>query len=233
MAKGKKGKGKSGNGENSDVETSGGGESGASSASIGSASSGSGSGGGSSSRAPGEIATMAQCKAVIRRKLGKHEEEMELGLNIYPMMDMMTILLVFLIMQFANASADITQSEELQIPYSTAQEELQQAVPIQVSRNQIVVDGKDVLNLRAGQVDASQKQGGSTGFLVTPLLRVMEKHRDRLKKIAERVPTKPFTGEVQVVADARTPFRTLTELIYTVGQAEFKTIRFIVLKKGS
>lgn len=177
-----------------------------------------------------QFATAGQVKAIIRRKLRKREEETEEGLNIYPMMDMMTILLVFMIMQFAAASADIVQSEELQIPYSVSPGEMEQSLPIQISRTEIVVDGKSVMSLRNGTVDSSQKQGGGSSFRVIPLLRVMDKHRERLKQIAQRMPSRPFLGEVQIVADKRTPFRTLAEVIYTVGQAEFSKIRFIAIK---
>ena len=48
-------------------------------------------------------ATLADCKRIIRHKLRRHEAAEEMGLNIYPMMDMMTILLVFLIMSVAAA----------------------------------------------------------------------------------------------------------------------------------
>ena len=53
--------------------------------------------------------------------------------------------------------------------------------------------------------------GGANGFLITPLLNEMQQHRDRLKLIAQRNPRRPFTGEVQIIADRRTPFRTLSE----------------------
>ena len=42
----------------------------------------------------------------------------------------------------------------------------------------------------------------------------------------------PFVGDVQIIADKRTPFRTLSEVIYTLGQTEFKNLRFIVNKKS-
>lgn len=176
-------------------------------------------------------ATMGQVKALIRRKLRKHDPPEENFLNIYPMMDMMTILLVFMIMQFASSSAAIVQSSELQIPFSTSTVELEEAIPIQISRTEIVVDGDQVLNLRNGQVDSSQKQGGGTGFLITPLLTEMQQHRDRLKLIAQRNPSRPFRGQVQIVADKRTPFRTLAEVVYTLGQAEFKSMRFVAIKQ--
>lgn len=177
-------------------------------------------------------ATMGQVKSIIRRRLRKHDAPEENSLNIYPMMDMMTILLVFMIMQFAATSANIVQSAELQIPFSTSTVELEEAIPIQISRTEIVVDGEHALNLRNGQVDPSQKQGGGTGFLVTPLHNVMKQHRDRLKLIAQRNPNRPFRGQVQIMADKRTPFRTLAEVIYTLGQAEFKSMRFVVLKQS-
>jgi len=175
-------------------------------------------------------ATIADCKRVIRRVIGKREVPEEMGLNIYPMMDMMTILLVFLIMSFASGSADVVQSEELQIPTSTSQLEPAEALGIVISQSEIVVEGKRVLALRNGKVDPSLKQGGGNGWLITPLYNNLKQHRDRLKLIASKNPQRAFRGEVRLVADKRTPFRTLGEVIYSLGQAEFGALRFIVLR---
>ena len=177
------------------------------------------------------VATASQVKRIIRRRLAKHPPHEELGLNIYPMMDMMTILLVFLIQSFAQSSAaNVVQSEELQIPQSTSEKEVDSALSITISASEIVVEGKQALSLRNGQVDPSQKQGGSNGFLVTPLLNSLQLHRDRLKLIAQAQGGRAFKGEVQIIADKRTPYRTLVEVLYTMGQAEFKAMRFVLLK---
>ena len=177
------------------------------------------------------LATSSQVKRIIRRRLAKHQPHEELGLNLYPMMDMMTILLVFLIQSFAQSSAaNVMQSEELQIPNSVAKTEVQPALSITISASEIVVEGKQALSLRNGQVDPSQKQGGANGFLVTPLLNMLQQHRDRLKLIAQSQSKRPFRGEVQIIADKRTPYRTLVEVLYTMGQAEFKAMRFVVLR---
>jgi biopolymer transport protein ExbD len=178
-------------------------------------------------------ASAAQVKAAIRRKVKRHPEHTEEGINIYPMMDMMTIILVFLIMQFAQDSADIMQSDDLQIPTSISRQEIQEALAIQITRADILVDNRRVMGLRNGTVDPSQKQGGANGFLITPLHSVMTQQRDRLKLIAERNPSRPFRGAVQIIADRRTPFRTLSEVIYTMGQAEFSELHFIVLQGGT
>jgi biopolymer transport protein ExbD len=179
------------------------------------------------------FATTSQVKRIIRRRNAKHPAHEELGLNLYPMMDMMTILLVFLIQSFAQSgAASVVQSAELEIPKSISKEDVEPALSLTISASEIVVEGKQALSLRNGQVDPGQKQGGSNGFLVTPLLSVLQQHRDRLKLIAQSRASKPFRGEVQIIADRRTPYRTLVEVLYTMGQSEFKAMRFVVLKQG-
>jgi biopolymer transport protein ExbD len=177
-------------------------------------------------------ATLGDCKRLIRRTRAKRDVPDEVGLNIYPMMDMMTILLVFLIMNFASGAAEIVQSEELQLPTSTAQVDAAEALSIVISQSEIVVEGKRALALRNGKVDPSLKQNGGNGWLITPLYNTLKQHRDRLKIIAANNPKRAFRGEVRVIADKRTPFRTLGEVIYSLGQAEFGALRFVVLREG-
>lgn len=180
----------------------------------------------------GKIATMSQVKRIIRGKLRKHEEHTEEGLNIYPMMDMMTILLVFLIMQFAQAAAEIVQNEHLQIPYSSASKEAEESTSLTIAANSILLEQKPVVELRNGLTDASQRQGGGNGFLISGLFSALGSRREELKLIAQYRKDRPFTGDVKIIADKRTPFRTLAEIVYTLGQAQFSKMRFVVLKKG-
>lgn len=185
------------------------------------------------------IATMGQVKQAIRRKLRKHPAHEEQTLNIYAMIDMMTILLVFLIMQFANsASSKLSESEELQLPYTVSREAVDNALTVTISAKEILAPDaaqvqETIVKLNAAaQVDPNDKQGGSNGFLIVPLFKRMDEHATRLKKIADAMGGRePFTGNIQIVADKRTPFRTLSEVIYTLGQCGFKHIRFVLKEK--
>ena len=176
--------------------------------------------------------SMAYVNRVVRAKLRRRPEPEHFGLNIYPMMDMLTILLVYMMAMFATSSAAAVQeSSELRIPYSTSKVELSDALSLQISRSEVVVDGKSVLELRNGIIDPSLKQGGSSGFLIIPLYKRLGDIRDRKKRTAQRFTNQPFVGDVQIIADKRTPYRTLSEVIYTLGQTEFKNLRFVVNKK--
>jgi len=177
-------------------------------------------------------ASMSYVNRIVRAKLRRRAEPEHFGLNIYPMMDMLTILLVYMMAIFATSSAAAVQeSSELRIPYSTSKVELSEAIAVQISRGGVVVDGKPVLDLRNGIVDPSLKQGGSSGFLIMPLYKTLGEIRDRKKRTAQRFTNQPFVGDVQIIADKRTPYRTVSEVIYTLGQTEFKNLRFVVNKK--
>ena len=176
--------------------------------------------------------SMAYVNRVVRAKLRRRPEAEHFGLNIYPMMDMLTILLVYMMAIFATSSASAVQeSSELRIPYSTSKVELSEALAVQISRSGVAVDGEPVLELRNGIVDPSLKQGGSSGFLIMPLYKTLGEIRDRKKRTAQRFANQPFVGDVQVIADRRTPYRTLSEVVYTLGQTEFKNLRFVVNKR--
>jgi len=174
-------------------------------------------------------APMSQVKSLIRRKLRKVEEHEHTSLNIYPMMDMMTILLVFMVMQFASSSAAIvTESDEMQLPYSVSTEALQDAVPLQITRDAIIIDERRLVSLDNGRIAARDKQGGATSMMIPTIHRAMCQIRDIKKAIEERDPNQHFGGEVQIIADRRTPYRTVAEVLYTIGQCEFHELRFIV-----
>lgn len=178
-------------------------------------------------------ASFSEVRGIIRRKLRRHPEIEEQHLNIYPMMDMMTVLLVFLIMQFATSASSLTATNELQIPYSVSKSEIEEAMVLQVARDEIVVDGEHVIDLRNGRVDPSDKRDGPNGFLITQLERKLQRIRERAQLIAAQNSARQFEGNVQIVADRRTPYRTLSEVIYTLGQAQFRNLRFVLMKRSS
>jgi len=182
-----------------------------------------------------EPASMMKVKQVIRRKLRRQPVQQEQFLNIYPMMDMMVILLVFLLMQFASSTVSaIQQSDDLRIPFTTATTELSEVPAIQIARDSIAVGGEFVINLRNGIVDPSDKQGGANGFLITSLYRrLQDMARVQQQLEAGSGGRRVWTREIQIIADQRTPFRTLNEVTYSLGQAGFRNLRFVALSESA
>ena len=150
-------------------------------------------------------------------------------LNITPMMDMMTILLVFLLKQFSVQAAALQMPPEMQLPTSTIEQQRPLAVNITITQSAILVEGDGVTTVRNGAVDPSVKRDGANGYYITPLVEILEKHARREKKVADMTGQK-FEGQLMLVADQTTPYRLLTEVIYSCGQAEYANYRLLVLK---
>jgi biopolymer transport protein ExbD len=168
-------------------------------------------------------------KALARKKRKEREAAGEIKeLNITAMMDMMTILLVFLLKSFASSSAAITASEDVRPPVSSSRASPKDTVAITITSKSILVGDKEVTRLANGAVPAEQLQGR----LVVGLDAQLKKEVEKLKYIAERNPTAPFSKELSVIGDKKVPYDLLLTVLYTAGQNELENYRFVVLQKS-
>ncbi|HVR60819.1 MAG TPA: biopolymer transporter ExbD [Polyangia bacterium] len=176
------------------------------------------------------VMTRLAGKKAIRsfaRKLA--EPEVIKDLNITPMMDMMTIILVFLLKSFSSTTSTITFDSNLQVPKSMTQLKPKEAVVVTITKKVILVEGDAVAPINFGKVDPAVKRDGENGYFITPLVDILEKHARREKRVAELTGQK-FEAQLMLVADQTTPYRLLTEIIYSCGQAGYANYRLLVLK---
>src|SRR5262245_24280389 len=89
-------------------------------------------------------ASVVKYKAALRKAIRKNKREPEIDfLNITAMLDLMTIILVFMLKSMASSSASIPQSKDLTLPASIMTTEAsQEGVVITISKSQILV-GED------------------------------------------------------------------------------------------
>jgi biopolymer transport protein ExbD len=176
-----------------------------------------------------------EAKRQLKRFRAQVEEEAiehtQAYLNITPMMDMMTILLVFLLKQFSVQAAAASMSEGLVLPQSTIESARPLAVNVTITQNAVLVEGDAVATVRSGAVDPSVKRDGANSYYITPLVDTLTKHANRLKKIAAMGGT-GFDGTAMILVDKNTPYRLLTEVLYSAGQAEFGNYHLVVIKKA-
>jgi biopolymer transport protein ExbD len=176
------------------------------------------------------IISRLEGKKAIRSYARKLEEpEVIKDLNITPMMDMMTIILVFLLKSFSSSASTITFDSNLQVPKSSTQLRMKLALAITVTKKVILVEGDAIAPINLGRVDPTVKRDGENGYYITPLVDILEKHAKREKKVAELTGQK-FDAQLMIIADQTTPYRLLTEIFYSCGQAGYANYRLVVLK---
>jgi len=168
-------------------------------------------------------------KALARKKRKEREAAGEIReLNITAMMDMMTIILVFLLKSYASSAISLTQSEDVKPPISSTRAVPKDTVAVTITPRDILVGDRVVVQLENGQVPAAQLNGR----LVRPLDQALRREVEKLKLIASRNPSAPFSHELSVIGDKRIPYDLLLTVLYTAGQAELENYRFVVLQKG-
>src|SRR3954467_6788906 len=86
-------------------------------------------------------ASVVRFKAALRKSKRRNAKDPEIDfLNITAMLDLMTIILVFLLKSMAASSASIPQSTDLTLPSSViTTEAAQEGVVILISKTQILV----------------------------------------------------------------------------------------------
>ena len=165
-----------------------------------------------------------------RRKARQRAGEIK-ELNIVAMMDMMTILLVFLLKSYQASTLSVNQHEGLTIPVSSTQRVPKENISITVSMNEVAVNDRQVVQMQGGVIPPSYKEGGrAEAFYVGSVFEALKKEVDKQKYIAQYNKNAPFSGRINVVADRKITYRTLMEVLYTAGQAELGEYKFMVMK---
>jgi biopolymer transport protein ExbD len=174
--------------------------------------------------------TRLQGKKAIRsyaRKLA--EPETIRDLNITPMMDMMTIILVFLLKTFSSSTNLVIQDSNMALAPSMTQMQAKQAVPVTITKRVVLIEGEPVAPISNGKIDPALKRDGENGYFISPIVDMLQRIANKERKVAEMT-GQPFDGELMVVADRNTPYRLLTEILYSCGQAGYSNYRLLVLK---
>lgn len=145
-------------------------------------------------------------------------------LNLVPMMDMMTVLLVFLVKNFMTDPQSIQVSDTLRPPESSATVEMGPATTITITAEDILVESKAVVRL------ADITTSGSKDVAIPKLRDELQNQVSQREALAQRGGP-PFDGKLLLVAHQSTPYSLITSVLYTAGEAKFSSYRLVVMKK--
>jgi len=183
---------------------------------------------------PQKAASMATYKRMLRKEIKRRALEPEINfLNITAMMDMMTIILVFLLKNL-SAAQQIPESTDLTIPNSVLTTEAsQEGLAVILSKSHIVVDDNVVCPLPADAshgVEAKYKKSGPNDLEIVPLENAAHSWRERDRQFRAASGKDPNSSEAIIIADKSTPYRLLVEVLFTLGATEFSKFHLMVMQ---
>ena len=185
--------------------------------------------------------TQREARGIVRKAVARVPEGEEIRhLNIMPMMDMMTILLVAFIYQAAVSATQLTAGT-VSLPKSLSDDDLPEgASTVIITKTGIVVsagkEAKSIVSVSNGDVDPAEKEGGTTGIKIprlTNFLAALHHEEDAARQRQPGTAAGPAPpAELMIIADRTTPYHLLIEVLFSAKQKEagYKHFRLIVQK---
>ena len=149
-------------------------------------------------------------------------------LNVVPMVDMMTMLVIFLLQQFSSTGEVLYMQKDIRLPDARHGQLIDIAPVVTVSPTEIAVVGVKVADV------ADLDSAANGGYLNIPGLE--EKLRDEKKRwdfIHQQDPEKNWEGQVNIQADRAVPFRIVKRVMYSCGVAGYFNVNLATLDAGS
>lgn len=146
----------------------------------------------------------------------------EARLQLTSMMDMFTILLVFLLKTYSTHGQLINPSQDLTLPVSRVQQPPELGLDVTVSSDWILVNGKPI--------EQTPEVARMEGFIIPRLQDELIKYALEAEKMEELYGAK-FSGKVTIQGDRRLSYRLLIKVMATCGQSDFPNMRLVVYKQ--
>jgi len=140
------------------------------------------------------------------------------GLLITSMADVFMILLVFMLKSYSTSLSTLTASAATRLPLAISETPVKDAIKIEVSRGQILVDQK-----RAVTLDGFTTARGP-GAIREGVSRLLAAERSRGEG--------PATGSALVLlADEKAPYDTLAPIFTAAAETGFVDVQLVVVRR--
>lgn len=159
------------------------------------------------------------------------------GLMVTPLLDMFTIILIFLIVSFEAENYDFRTNADLQLPESKARTKLRPGVNVQLARTGVFVGDKLVFPLKNGRFTEEQRTQAEAKELVQ-VLEVERKARfgdqPQAEQVTESESDQEFEGTEPIIvlqADKGISYQDLYVVLRSAAAAGFFKYRLAAMKE--
>jgi len=163
--------------------------------------------------------------AVIPSRAKRHSTGPgEQKLNLTSMMDMFTIILLFLLKVYSTEGQMVQPSEYLTLPKSSVEKHPQVALDLVVSKEWIVLNDRPIARV----ADVLQ----SDRLIIPELQRELLKYANEAERMQQRY-GQQFSGAITIQGDKDLPYRVLVKVMATCGKSKYPNMRLLVYQRSS
>lgn len=146
------------------------------------------------------------------------------GLRLTSLMDILTTLLLFVLMSFVAGGDAQVPPPGLQLPTSTAEDEMPSSLVVAIDDDAILVGSERIASVDAVVADA--------GLVIEPLAARLREARHTMDEIAARRGEPVGGRSATIQGDRDIEFRVLQKVMFTLQQNGFERIALAVVRES-
>jgi biopolymer transport protein ExbD len=164
---------------------------------------------------------------VLGGKMSRGHKATNVDLNVVPMVDMMTMLVIFLLQQFSATGEVLYMQRDIKLPDARHGQQIEVAPVVAISGAQVVVSGQKVADV----ADLDRDQAA----VISPLVEKLREEKKRWDFIHQNDSDreKNWKGEVNVQADVKVPFKVLRRVMASAAEAGYGLVNFATIDEGA
>ena len=149
-------------------------------------------------------------------------------LMLTSMMDMFTIVLIFLLFSFSDRVEKIKIDDQLELPRSSTKVDYDKNLKLVLTKSSLLLDDEIVAELNNGEIKGFDQKDLKKSILYTRL----KEHYEKSKITREENPEeKPKDQEIIFLCDKSHEFKIINQVMKTAGLAGYPNFQFGVLQK--
>ena len=160
---------------------------------------------------------------VVSKKFRRARKNGYAGLMLTSLVDMMTIIVIFLLMNFSANGEVLYMTKDIKLPDAYHGAQVERAPVISVSADSVTFDGKMLL--------ATSELDGGNALNVPALEDALRDEKRRYEQDHAQDADHPFRGLVNVQADRRIPFKVIKRVMFACNQSGYGNISFAALAR--
>ncbi|MCB0327211.1 MAG: biopolymer transporter ExbD [Bdellovibrionales bacterium] len=178
-----------------------------------------------------------------KKKRGRHNRkpmgnEAAKEINLVAMMDVLTILLIFLLKSYSVSAMSIPVGGAISIPLSKQLLNPKEAVKLTITSvngeepGVIAVDEDAVIELSPEFLARYQKRLQNGDYSIKELKEALDKKKRLIQAMAKVVDDVVFDGKIMVIADKNTPSWLILSVLGTSAEAEFTQYQLVAVRES-
>jgi hypothetical protein len=153
---------------------------------------------------------------------GIQQEGEGFTINLYPMLDIFSILIIFLLMNFSSAGESVETKANLQLPRSIVKMTLDASASVSITKNEIIIQGATSIPIGPdGDVPASFREQGAIRVAYEKFKELKKynatlRNRDKSLNLSEA-----DINTLVLESDRQVLFKIIKRVMLSAQQAEF------------